>query len=110
MKVGKLQSLVELDLFECSELQCLPDSIVDLSNLQIFRLSGCHKLENLPAELGKLQSLVELDLFECSKLRCVPDSIVDLPNMQTSPFSGFHKLENLLTTGETSKLGGTEFI
>jgi hypothetical protein len=54
--------------------------------------------------------LVELDLFECSKLRCVPDSIVDLPNMQTSPFSGFHKLENLLTTGETSKLGGTEFI
>jgi hypothetical protein len=35
--------LVELDLSHCSKLRCLPDSIVDLSKLQTFRLSGCHK-------------------------------------------------------------------
>jgi len=32
----KLQSLVELNLSDCSKLQCLPDSIVDLSQLKTF--------------------------------------------------------------------------
>ncbi len=54
MEFGKLQSLVELDLFSCVELRFLPDSIVHLSQLKIFRLSGCHKLENLPVEFEKL--------------------------------------------------------
>ncbi len=35
MEFGKVQSLVELDLSECSELGCLPDSIVDLTQLNI---------------------------------------------------------------------------
>jgi Leucine-rich repeat (LRR) protein len=60
VEFGKLQSLVELDLSECSQLGCLPDSIVNLSKLKTFDLGGCHKLENLPVEFGKLQSLVEL--------------------------------------------------
>jgi hypothetical protein len=64
----KLQSLVEFNLFHYSKLRCLHDSIVDLSNLETFRLDECRKLENLPMELGKLQSLVELNLFHCSKL------------------------------------------
>ncbi len=72
MKFEKLQSLVELDLSHCSELRCLPDSIVDLPQLKKFRLRGCSKLENLPANFEKLQSLVELDLSHCSKLPCLP--------------------------------------
>ncbi len=60
---GKLQSLVELDLSECSELGCLPYSILDLSELKTFQLWGCHKLENLQVEFKKLQNLVELDLY-----------------------------------------------
>jgi Leucine-rich repeat (LRR) protein len=78
MEFGKLQSLVELNLSYCSQLECLPDSIVHLSQLKTFRLRRCQKLENLPMEFGKLQSLVELDLSSCSKLGCLPDSIVDL--------------------------------
>ncbi len=70
MESEKLQSLVELDLFACSELGCLLDSIVNLSQLKTFRLFECDKLENLPVELGKLHSLVELDLFSCFKLGC----------------------------------------
>ncbi len=62
MEFGKLQSLVELDLSDYSELRCLPDSIMNLSQLKTFQLIGCHKLENLPVEFGKLQSLVELSL------------------------------------------------
>ncbi|CAK9257205.1 unnamed protein product [Sphagnum jensenii] len=93
--LGKLQSLVELDLSHCSKLGRLPDSIVDLSQLQTFRLTGCHKLENLPMEFEKLQSLMELELLHCSKLACLPYSIVDLSQLKTFRLRGCHKLENL---------------
>jgi hypothetical protein len=67
---------------------------VDLSNLQVFRLSGCDKLENLPAKFEKLQSLVGLDLFHCFELQWLPDSIVDLSKLQTFRLWGCDKLEN----------------
>ncbi len=70
----KIQSLVELDLFKCSKLGCLPDSIVHLSRLKTFQLCGCHKLEDL---------LVELHLFKCSELGCLFNSIVDLSQLKT---------------------------
>jgi Leucine-rich repeat (LRR) protein len=76
-------------------LGCLPDSIVDLSQLKSFRLFNCHKLENLPMEFGKLQSLVELDLSGCSQLGCLPDSIVDLSQLKSFRLFNCHKLENL---------------
>jgi Leucine-rich repeat (LRR) protein len=60
MEFGKLQSLVELDLSSCSQLGCLPDSIVHLSQLKTFGFYDCNKLEKLPTEFEKLQSLVEL--------------------------------------------------
>jgi hypothetical protein len=62
MKFRKLQSLVDLDLYDCSELGCLPDSIVDLSQLKTLNLWGCSELENLLVKFEKLESLVELDL------------------------------------------------
>jgi len=55
MELGKFESLVKLDLSDYSQLGCLLGSIVDLSELKIFRFSGCHKLENLPMEVRKLQ-------------------------------------------------------
>jgi hypothetical protein len=66
MKFGKLQSLVELNLSYCYQLGCLPDSIMDLTQLKTFELFECDKLENLPMEVNKLQRLVELNLSKCS--------------------------------------------
>jgi hypothetical protein len=83
MEFGKLQSLVEFDLFVCFELGCLSYSILDLSQLKIFRLFESHKLENLLMEFRKFQSLVELNLFTLSKLGCLLDSIVDLSQLKT---------------------------
>jgi Leucine-rich repeat (LRR) protein len=83
MEFGKLQNLVKLDLSGCSQLGCLPDSIMDLSQLKTFQLQGCEKLKNLPMEFEKLQSLVELDLSHCSQLGCLPDSIVNLSQLNT---------------------------
>jgi hypothetical protein len=36
VEFGKFQNLVELELSECSELVCLPDLIVYLSQLKTF--------------------------------------------------------------------------
>jgi hypothetical protein len=109
MEFGKLQSLVELNLSDCSELKCLPDSIVDLSQLKTFQLQECRKLENLPMEFGKLQSLVELNLSNCSELKCLPESIVDLSQLNIS-ITGVPQIGELGNGArETSKLGGTRF-
>ncbi|CAM6005610.1 unnamed protein product [Sphagnum balticum] len=83
LKFEKLQSLVDVNLSNYSELGSLLESIVDLSQLKSFRFQGCRKLESLPLEFGKLQSLVVFDLFECSELGCLPDSIVDLSQLKT---------------------------
>ncbi len=88
MEFEKLQSLVELDLFDCYKLGYLHYSIVDLSQLKTFRLQPCFKLENLLVEFGKLQSLVELDFSDCSKLGCSPNSIVDLSQLNIFAFMG----------------------
>jgi hypothetical protein len=83
MEFGKLQSLVELDFFHCSQLGSLPNSIMDLSQLKTFQLWGCSKLENLPMEFGILQSLLEVDLSCCYELGCLMDSIVNLSQLKT---------------------------
>jgi hypothetical protein len=81
-------------------LRSLPDSIVHLSQLKTFRLTLCHKLENLLVEFAKLQSLVELNLSCCSQLGCLPNSIVHLSQLETFRLLECHKLENLLVEFE----------
>jgi len=96
MEFKKLQSLVELDLSNCSQLGCLHDAIVHLSQVKTFRLLQCDKLENLLVEFEKLQSLVELDISYYFQLGCLLDSIVHLSQLKTFRLSKCHKLENLL--------------
>jgi Leucine-rich repeat (LRR) protein len=67
VEFGKLQSLVEVSLLNCSQLGCLPSSIVHLSELETFKLRECQNLENLPMEFSKLQSLMDLDTFDSSE-------------------------------------------
>jgi Leucine-rich repeat (LRR) protein len=110
MEFGKLQSLVELNLSGCSQLGCLPDSILNLSQLKTFQLCGCHKLTNLPMEFGKLQSLVELDLSGCSQLGCLPHSILNLSRLKTFRLGVRQIDESTDEVRETSKLGGTGLI
>jgi hypothetical protein len=88
VKFGNLQSLVRLYLYDCGQLGCLPDSIVDLSKLKTFHLYKCSKLENLPVKFRDFQSFVELHLSSCSELGCLPDSIVDLSKLHTFHLGG----------------------
>ncbi len=57
MEFGKLQSLVELDLFACSKLGRLLDSVMELSQLETFQLSESHKLKIYHWSWGSFKTL-----------------------------------------------------
>lgn len=58
-----------------SIMQSLPDSVGELSRLQVINLSGCAALESLPESIGNLDSLTELDLCGCTALSHLPETL-----------------------------------
>jgi len=66
--IGKLNSLLELSLAGCSNLQELPTSVGQLSALQNLNLSRCWRLQELPTSIGQLSALQTLELNNCSSL------------------------------------------
>jgi hypothetical protein len=56
MEFGKLQSLMELDLSRCSQLGCLPYSILNLSQLKTFRL-GVQQIDESTNEVRETSKL-----------------------------------------------------
>jgi hypothetical protein len=79
-KVGQMHTiLVELDL-SYNQLTELPDSIGNLSNLQVLSLH-LNKLTGLPNTIGNLINLQVLKLGR-NKLAGLPDSIGNLVNLQ----------------------------
>ena len=62
------RGLTKLNLYECTSLAALPESIGQLQALTKLALPNCSSLAALPESLGQLQALPELDLFGCSSL------------------------------------------
>ncbi|KAK2653956.1 hypothetical protein Ddye_013812 [Dipteronia dyeriana] len=97
-----LNSLEQLDISECSNLEMLPEmpcNIVDLwlcgtaieelplsfGNLSRMRrlfLAGCKRLKSLPNIICKLESLRRLDIDGCSKLNQLPNDIGTLESLE----------------------------
>ncbi|KAJ1688933.1 hypothetical protein LUZ63_013088 [Rhynchospora breviuscula] len=81
VSIGNLVSLECLNLSHCRSLKCLPESVGNLQNLRVMNLSDCHELEEVPAAIGNLVSLEILDLSCCWKLKYLPESIGTLVNL-----------------------------
>ncbi|KFK34149.1 hypothetical protein AALP_AA5G107000 [Arabis alpina] len=64
-------NLEKIDLFKCRSLVTLPSSVRNLKKLRNLRMTGCSRLEVLPADVN-LESLKRLDLVGCSRLRSFP--------------------------------------
>jgi len=64
-------------------IRFLPDTIVQLSNLKVLRLSQCEKLQYLPHDIGRLGKLETLNVFGCTSLTKLPDSINSLSSLET---------------------------
>jgi len=85
--IGKLDSLVELDLFDSFRISGLPEEISGCRSLKILRLGGSPGVANksltrLPDSLGKLANLEELELDKCKRLKTLPSSIGGLTNLR----------------------------
>lgn len=63
-----------------NQLNGIPNSITQLSNLHVFRLSD-NQLTALPASIGQLTNLQGLELYD-NQLMSVPDSLFQLSKLQ----------------------------
>ncbi|KHN40424.1 disease resistance protein RGA2-like [Glycine soja] len=100
-------SLENLQIRDCSELECLPEGFKSLSSLQRLTIEGCPKLDldvskteweglkhlkcltireipklkSLPWGVEDVTSLEELELYECPALTFLPESMAKLTSL-----------------------------
>uniref|UniRef100_A0A383WLM0 Uncharacterized protein n=1 Tax=Tetradesmus obliquus TaxID=3088 RepID=A0A383WLM0_TETOB len=84
LSFGVKPHLTALHLWECLEMQQLPESISRLCNLRELILFGCKKLTDLSyANLCSFTELTLLWLDQCEAFTSLPDSISCLTSLQT---------------------------
>ncbi|KAI4345906.1 hypothetical protein L6164_012992 [Bauhinia variegata] len=65
-----------------SRITAIPDSMVELINLEILDLKACHNLETLPNDISPLKKLTHLDVSECYLLESMPKGLDKLTSLQ----------------------------
>ncbi|KAI6668323.1 hypothetical protein NL676_019360 [Syzygium grande] len=102
--VGKLKSLISLELSFCFSLKELPEEVCELKELEELVLDGSGITEIPPSIISSLKKLKTLSAYHCQLLREIPSSIGDLRNLQHLNLSdsGIEKLPN--ATGDLSSL------
>ncbi|XP_056159961.1 disease resistance protein TAO1-like [Syzygium oleosum] len=97
--IGKLKSLVSLDLSLCGSLKELPEEVGGLKD--VLDKSG---ITEIPTSIGSLRKLKKLSAYRCKSLREIPSSIGDLQNLQflDVSYSRLEKLPNAI--GDLSSL------
>ncbi|KAK8272406.1 hypothetical protein V6Z12_D11G329600 [Gossypium hirsutum] len=79
--IGNLIGLKDLNMNNCKNLVCLPDSFCKLKSLTTFRLHGCLRLEIFPEIIDTMERLYELDLSGTA-LKELPSSIDNLVGLK----------------------------
>ncbi|XP_010536285.1 PREDICTED: inactive disease resistance protein RPS4-like [Tarenaya hassleriana] len=111
--IPKMDSIVFLNLRECTSLKSLPKNI-NMKSLKTLILSGCSNfrrfrtisesieslyldgtaIKRIPESIGKLRSLALLNLKNCGRLRYLPNNLGKLKFLQELILSGCPKLES----------------
>ncbi|XVF82289.1 hypothetical protein PTKIN_Ptkin16aG0034200 [Pterospermum kingtungense] len=77
-----LKHLRYLD-FSYTLIECLPDSVSSLYNLETLLLKRCSKIEKLPSKMENLVNLCYLDITGADRLKGMPSNFGTLTNLQT---------------------------
>ncbi|TYG47455.1 hypothetical protein ES288_D11G339700v1 [Gossypium darwinii] len=124
--IGNLIGLKELNMNNCKNFVCLPDSFCKLKSLKRFYLKGCSRLEifseimdtmerlyeldlsgtalkELPSSIGNLIGLKDLKMNNCENLVCLPDSFYKLKSLERFYLRGCSRLEIFPEIMETMK-------
>ncbi|XP_060671636.1 TMV resistance protein N isoform X2 [Ziziphus jujuba] len=86
MSIKRLTSLTLLKLRDCKNFLSLPDVTFCSKSLKSLDISGCSPLDCLPENLGSLEQLELLDASRTA-IREAPLSILKLNNLKTLSFS-----------------------
>ncbi|GLU05307.1 hypothetical protein SLE2022_224130 [Rubroshorea leprosula] len=93
--VKKLNQLTALEISGATCLKEIPDDIFqDIARLQSLNLSRLPQIESLPSTLSNLTELRRLILRRCSRLQTVP-SVRDLTHLEVLDFSECVSLEKM---------------
>lgn len=84
-----LSNLKELRLVNCPRLKCLPDSLGQLSVLEVKCCPGLVDVRTLPT------TLIQLSLISCPKLKKIDLGLFGLAELQTLNLSGWTEVEEL---------------
>ncbi|KAL4592572.1 hypothetical protein LXL04_005572 [Taraxacum kok-saghyz] len=80
--IGSLKHLRYLN-FLCTAIECLPEQVSNLYNLQSLLLHDCLQLSSLPESFAKLINLRHLDINDTPNLKKTPLGIAGLTGLQT---------------------------
>jgi Leucine-rich repeat (LRR) protein len=91
---------------QASNIQKLPNDLVNYSHLHALDLARCQYLEQPPNFIGsKLVQLQEFNLFGCSKLESLFNGIGGMLTLQHLSMKDCVKVQKILTSiGEMSNL------
>jgi len=94
VEIGTLpNALIDFDLFGCSKLSKIDQSLCSLEKLQILNISGCKSLVELPI-IETLVSLEKLWAFGCVKLKSIR-GLASLKKLQILNVNGCLEIEEL---------------
>ncbi|XP_056165269.1 disease resistance protein RUN1-like [Syzygium oleosum] len=79
--IGKVKSLVSLNLGNCYNLEELPEEVGELEELKELNV-GCTCITKIPMSIGSLRKLEKLIAFNCSSPREISNSIGSLSSLQ----------------------------
>ena len=66
---GSADTLQNLHISFCENLEVLPEWLPDLSSLRTLQMLGCQELSSLPEGMDRLTALRELRISDCPELR-----------------------------------------
>ncbi|KAL2530563.1 putative disease resistance protein RGA3 [Forsythia ovata] len=98
--LGSLESLEELEIDGCKNLQLIPypSGQKGLSSLRRLKISNCKRLSNLPSEmLESCTSLQSLEVYNCENLTSFPElsGMVWLNSLRELSIGGFSNSDTL---------------
>ncbi|KAK9936755.1 hypothetical protein M0R45_013581 [Rubus argutus] len=87
--IDNLDGLKRLSLYECKNLESIPNTIYNLNRLESFKVDGSCRLKKLPpCSVILWSSMRELSFAHCESLEEIPDSIFSLTSLQRLNLSG----------------------